>query len=236
MDLTNRILILGGALLGIFVVIVIILLAWGAPEQSIERLNELATYMEDHNNNAAKLIITLGGLILVLLAAIVVIIEVAPPESGTLKVANVETGDARIPTEEVAHLLEEELSQLPQLNQVQARVEVRGNKAEVDLELHVGADADLAATADEACRRATDLLSRRIGVALARPPRAELHYLELRLAGRQAASGSVSSSEVHPQALGSEPSATLRAGSPPATTESTHEASERSSEDRPSGA
>ena len=236
MDLTNRILILGGALLGIFVVIVIILLAWGAPEQSIERLNELATYMEDHNNNAAKLIITLGGLILVLLAAIVVIIEVAPPESGSLKVANVETGDARIPTEEVAHLLEEELSQLPQLNRVQARVEVRGDKAEVDLDLHVGADADLAATAEEACRRATDLLARRIGVALARPPRAELHYLELRLAGRHTASGSVSSSEIHPQAMGSEPSATLRAGSPPATTESTHEASERSPEDRPPGA
>ena len=236
MDLTNRILILGGALLGIFVVIVIILLAWGAPDESIERLNELATYMEDHNNNAAKLIITLGGLILVLLAAIVVIIEVASPETGSLKVANVETGEARIPTEEVAHLLEEELSQMPQLNQVQARVEVRGNKAEVDLELHVGAEADLAATAEEACRRANDLLARRIGVSLARPARAQLHYLELRLAGRHAASGSASSGEVHPQAMGSEPSGTLRAGSPPATTESTHEASERSSEDRPAGA
>lgn len=236
MDLTNRILILGGALLGIFVVIVVILLAWGAPDQSIERITDLAVYMEDHNNNAAKLIITLGGLILALLAAIVVIIEVAPAQTGSLKVANVETGDARIPTQEVAHLLEEELGRMPQLNKVQAKVEVRGDKAEVDLELHVGAEADLAATAEEACRRANELLARRIGVALARPARAQLHYLELRLAGGRAASGSASSGQVRPQAMGSEPPETLPAESPPAATESTHEASEQSPEDRPAGA
>ena len=236
MDLTNRILILGGALLGIFVVVVVILLAWGAPDQSIERLTDLTTYMEDHNNNAAKLVITLGGMILILLAAIIVIIEVAPAKTGSLKVANVGTGEARIPSEEVAHLLEEELGQMPQINQVQAKVEVRGDKAEVDLELHVGAEADLASTAEEACRRANELLARRIGVAMARPARAQLHYLELRVAGKQAPSGTASSSEVRPQATGSETPGTLRAGSAPAATESTHETSEQSSEDRPAGA
>lgn len=220
MDLTNRILIIGGALIWIFVVMVIILLAWGAPDESIARVFDLAEYMEDHNTTEAKLIITFGGLILVLLAAIVVVIEVAPPQAGRLKVANVGEGEASIPSEEVAHLLEEELVKMPHLNQVQAKVQARGQKAEVNLDLHVGAEADLAATTEEACHRAAELLRQRIGVELARPPQAQLHYQELRVAQPQASAGSSVTS----------PEPALPTGS-----ETTHEASETAHEDRPAG-
>jgi len=235
MDLTNRILIIGGALLWIFVVIVVILLAWGAPDESIERIADLAGYLEDHNDTPAKLILTLGGLILVLLAAIVVIVEVAPPETGTLKIANVGTGEARIPTDEVAHLLEQELRQLPQLTQVQASVQARGDKAEVSLDLHVGADADLTATTEEACRRAGELISQRIGVSLARPPRAQLHYKELRVARKPAPTGSPSGSTASPFAPGSGASAPSEVATPSSPTPSTYEASQTTQEDRPAG-
>ena len=56
MDQTNRVLIVSVALLWIFIVFLIILLAWGAPDESIDRLGDLAGYLDDHNGTAAKLI------------------------------------------------------------------------------------------------------------------------------------------------------------------------------------
>jgi hypothetical protein len=181
MDVTNRVLIIGAALLWIFVIFVVILLAWGAPDDSIIRIQDLGGYLEDHNNTAAKMIITLGGLIFALLALMIIIIELAPPESGQLAVTKVGSGEARIGTDEIALRLEEELRQVPQLMQVQAAVIGRGSKAEVKLDLHVAPQADLALVAEEACHRAQQLVEGRMGVALTGQPKAELHYRELQV-------------------------------------------------------
>lgn len=234
MDLTNRILIIGGALLWIFVVIIVVLLAWVEPEESIERIRDFAGYLEDHNDEAGQLILTFGATILVLLAAIVVIIEVAPPETRSLKVANVGSGDARIPTDEVAHLVEEELRMLPQLNQVSANVQARGEKAEVSLDLHVGPEADIAATTEEACRRTSDLLAQRIGVELAQPPRAQLHYKELRVARKQAPARKPASSP--PSKASSQPSEAAPGADEPAPSKESADESKTSQQDRPPGA
>ena len=236
MDLTNRALIVGMALLGIFVVLVIILLAWGAPDESIERLGDLTGYLDVHNTTGAKLIITFAGLILVLLATVVIISEAAPPESGSLRVGKVEAGEARIATDEIVRRLEEELRLLPQIQQVQANVLARGQKAEVNLDLHVMADADLAGTTEQACQRARQLIEERMGLALTRPPQAQLHYRELRVARPQEGPPPAAS---EPPAAGLPPAQEAPRGQavgPPFGTEPAHEASERSQEDRPAGA
>lgn len=242
MDLTNRVLIIGGALLWIFLVMVVILLAWGAPDESIRRLDDLAGFMADHNDSAAKLIITFGGLILALLAVIVIIFEVAPPQAGSLKVERIGAGEVRIGTDEIAHRLEEELRALPQISQIQANVLARGQKAEVNLDLHVGAEADLAATVEEACRRARATVEERIGVALAGPPQVRLHYRELRVARGQKPSPAATppppspAQQSRPSGLSSsEATGPAPAGTPPVTEESAHETSETSQEDRPAG-
>jgi hypothetical protein len=53
----------------------------------------------------------------------------------------------------------------------------------VDLELHVDPDTNLALTSEEACRVVENLLTNRLSVEIARPPRLNLRYSELRLAG-----------------------------------------------------
>lgn len=246
MDITNRVLAVGVSLLWIFIVLVIILLAWGAPDQSIERVADLAGYMEDHNTTGAKLIVTFGGLIFVLLGVIVIILEVTPPETGSVRVAKVGSGQARIGTNEVSLRLEEELRAMPQVSQVQATVLARGQKAEVRLDLHVASDADLTATSEEACRRARTLIEERMGVQLSSVPQAQIHYRELRVARPQEISPSTSStmtsaappSHEPPPAAPAGPGATEPAASasPPSTGEPTHEAAETSPEDRPAGA
>ena len=241
MDVTNRIIIIGGALLFIFLVFVVILLAWGAPEESIARLADLAAYLEDQNTTTTKLIITLGGLILALLAALVIVLEVAPPETGSLRVERVGAGEARISTDEIVHRVEQALRLHPQIEDAQVTVLGRGQKAEVHLDLHVRAEADLAQTADEACRRTRELIEGQMGVGLAGPPRAQLHYRELRLTRPHQTSTSTGSHTPPPtptpQAPNdpSTPPTTTMPGASLATGEA-HETTQRAEEDRPAGA
>ena len=200
-DLTNRILIVGVALLSIFLIFLVILLAWGAPDESISWAFDLANYLEDHNTTEAKLIITFGGVILMLLAALIIIFEVVPPEANALSVAKAGSGDVQISTEEVVRRLEDELQLLPQVNQARATIVGRGKKAEVHLNLHVTADADLAATADEASQRARALMEDRMGLELARPPQTEIQYRELRVGQRvEAAPGAATATSEPPPA------------------------------------
>lgn len=196
MDVTNRVLIVSGALLWIFLIAVIILLAWGSPEESIERLQDLANYVRDHNTDEAKLVLTLGGLLLALLGALVILIELAPERSGSLILQRVGGGEARIGTDEVKERLEVELRGLPQVSDVEASVVGRGKKAEVGLELHVGANADLAATSEEVLRLTREIIESRMGIALDCAPKVQLHYRELRVAEAPKSSPSPPSSGV----------------------------------------
>lgn len=238
-DLTNRIMSVGMAFLWIFVVIVIILLAWGAPDQSIERLSDLAGYLDDHNTTAAKLVITFGGVILILLATIVVIFEVAPPEGGDTVKVQTAGGDARIGVDEVVRRLHEELSTIPSLRELDATVRSRGGKAEVSLKMQVAAEADLAATSEEACRRARSLIEERMGVALTRPPEAELHYRELQVGQAALPPSSAPAPVAQPAASGAPPDP-RDAPTTPATTSTSEQAAddspEASREDQPTGA
>jgi hypothetical protein len=215
MDLTNRALIIGYALLLILLASIVIFLAWGAPDQSIERLSDLAGYLDDHNNNAAKVLVTLGGLIVVLIGLLVIIYEVLPPETGSVRLQHVSNGQADIAVEEVVQRLESELRALPQLADAQATITGRGRKAEVNLDLYVTPDADLASTSEEACRVARELMEGRMGLQLDGQPRAQVHYRELRVGGPVDAPHAMQPIEE------------------PAQVRETHEAAETSHQDQP---
>ena len=186
-DLTNRILAVAFALLWIFLILLIILLVWSSPEESITRISDLAGYLDDHNTTEAKLIITFGGAILILLATLLILFELVPTEGNNLKIQQVGGGDVEISAEEAVLRVEEELRLVPQVDQVQAKIVGKGKKAEVSLTLHVAADANLANTADEVVSRTTSFLEEKMGIQLAKPPSAEIHYRELRVSSRAAA-------------------------------------------------
>lgn len=217
MDQTNRALIVSAALLWIFVALLVIMLAWGKPDESINRLGDLAGYLDHHNTAATQLVITFGGLIFALFGVVIIIFELAPPQTGTVRVAKVGAGEARIGTDEIMLRLEEELRSIPQLAGVQAKVIGRGHKAEVNLDLYVSAEADLAATSQEACRRAREIVEERMGVELDCQPHAEVHYREL-VVGQQAAPFTTAKAPPSGSPFAAEPS---------------HEATEATQEDRP---
>jgi len=186
-DLTNRIMAVAFAFLFIFGILIILLLVWSSPEESITRLRDLADYLEDHNNTEAQLIITFGGIILILLAVLLILFELVPTEGNSLRIQQIGSGEVEIGSDEVGRRIEETLLGLPQIEHVEAKVLGRGKKAEIHLSLHVTPDANLAAAAEAACQRTTELVEGQMSVALAKPPSAQVHYRELRVG--EAASG-----------------------------------------------
>ena len=212
-DLTNRIMAVAFAFLFMFAIFLVILLVWTSPEESINSIRDLAGYLDDHNTTEAKLIITFGGVILILLATLLIIFELVSPETDTLKVQQVGSGEAEISSEEVVLRVEEELRAAPQIDQVQATIVGRGKKAEVSLSLHVAPEANLASTVEEACKRATELIEGRMGIALAKPPSAEVHYRELRVSGQQSPSSAESTQTTAPSSASPPPTDTERPAS-----------------------
>src|SRR4030067_945206 len=56
----------------------VILLAWGADSETIDRLGDLVSYLHDYTDNASKLILSLGAAALIVLSLIVIVVELVP--------------------------------------------------------------------------------------------------------------------------------------------------------------
>jgi hypothetical protein len=215
MNLANRLIIVLGALLLIFAVAVVILFTWAAASESVERLSDFVQFLDDHQeDNGSRVILTLGGIVVALLALVVVIAELTPPRAERVPVRDVRAGDALLSTDAIAHRLQQEVSVVPHVTQAKATVAARGKGVEVDLELHVDPDTNLALTSEEACRAVENLLTNRLSVEMARPPRLNLRYSELRLAGAP-----TESSPSAPPPPAEEPPAEAEEKEPPAAAE-----------------
>ena len=190
MDLANRLVIVLGALLLMFAVALVILFTWAAAPDSVDRLFDFVEFLDDQTeDDGSRVILTLGALVVALLALVVVIAELTPPQAGQVPVRDVQAGDALLSTNAIAQRLQQELSAVSHVTQVKPTVTTRGKAVEVDLELHVDPDTNLALTSEEACRAVENLLGNQLSVEMARPPRLNIRYSELRLP--QAATGTL---------------------------------------------
>ncbi len=184
----NRFIVVAGALVVVFLALLITLLAWGAPDETITRIADFAGYLRRHNDRETKMIVSLGTAVVVLLMLTAIIVELTPSPTQKMRVRSMKSGEAAITTSQIAERINAEVSQIPDIAECAAIVAARGKKVEVVLDLHVGAGANLSQTADEACRRAHVLVEQQLGIEMAAMPRARLHYRELRLGGEAAAS------------------------------------------------
>ena len=175
----NRLLIVLGSLVFILLVLAVVVLAWAATAESIERMGDFVQYVDAHHDNTSKLVITFGGAILILLALIVILLELTPPAPATVAVGGVESGKAVLSTDAIARRLEELLADVPDVVGARAKVVGKGKAVDVNLVLHIDPAAEVAVIADEACRVVQDALAQQMKVAISRPPRVRLHYERL---------------------------------------------------------
>lgn len=181
LDQLNRFIIVVAAMLVLFAAALVVMLAWAVPSDAIGWIEDFGGYLRDHETREAKVIVTLVALVLSLLMVTLIIVQLTPSPAQKMRVRDVRAGDATIKTTEIAARVDDAVRQVPHIANCRSIVAARGKRVEVVLDLHVGAGADLAKTADDACRRAQDVVEQEIGIALAAPPRATLHYRELRL-------------------------------------------------------
>jgi len=181
LEQVNRFIIVVTAMLVVFVLAIVVLIAWAAPSDGIGWVDDFAGYLADHETREAKVIVTLVALVLSLLMLTLIIVQLTPSPTQRMRVRDEKAGDASIKTTEIAFRVDEGVKQVPHVANCRSIIAVKGNGVEVVLDLHVDAGADLAKTADDACRRAQEILEQEIGVPLMGRPRATLHYRELRL-------------------------------------------------------
>jgi hypothetical protein len=171
------VLIVGGA--------AVIALAWAAPQDSIDWLADATAWLDDHNTDGTKAFITVAAAVVGLTALVGLVMELFPQNRGEVKVTGLQVGDAVLTTAAIGQRIEEAVNQVPNVSDVRATVRAKRKGVIVGLDLHVDPDANLAAVTDAACEAARDVLTNKVHVELLTPPRARLHYRELRLKGRQ---------------------------------------------------
>lgn len=196
----NRFVIVVVALIAIFIALLMSLLAWRAPDETITRLQDLAGWLRAHNDRETKLIVTLIAAVVTLGMLTAIIVELTPSPTQKMRVRNVTSGSAAITTSQIAARIDTEVSTIEHIVRCQATVAARGKRIEIVLDLHLQANADLATVADDACRRTQDLVEQRLGIELTQPPRARLHYRELRLRERDDGGGGSPKSAIARQA------------------------------------
>ncbi len=180
---TNRFLVVIGSLVVVFTALLAVVFAWGAPDETINRIADFSGYLQRHNDRETKIIISLGAAVVILLMLTAIIIELTPSPTQKMRVSSMKSGEAVITTSQIAQRINADVTRIPHIAECAATVAARGNKVEVVLDLHVDAGANLSPTADEACRRAHMLVEQQLGIEMAAMPRARLHYRELRLSG-----------------------------------------------------
>lgn len=180
MNLFNRVLVSLLCLTLIAAMIGITVLAWSAPEQSIDALRDAADWLEDRNQDLEKSFLTAGAVLLGLLALIILGLELVPSRPSEVSVKDVKTGHAVLSTAAIGQRLEEAVNRVEHVSDARVVVKARRKGVQVGMDLHVDPEANLATVTDEAVEAVRDVLNNRVHVALAEPPRARVFYRELR--------------------------------------------------------
>lgn len=187
MNLFNRIVVIILCLALAAGSIAVITLAWTIPDESIDALRDAVNWLEDHNEDLEKSLLTTAGAFIALVTVVVLVLELIPHAGGEVKVIDLRVGDAVLSTAAIGQRVEEAVNQVPHVSDVRAIVKPKGKGVRLSLDLHVDPEANLATVTDEACEAAREVLTNRVHVELVEPPRARIHYRELRLRGRQPA-------------------------------------------------
>jgi phosphotransferase system glucose/maltose/N-acetylglucosamine-specific IIC component len=176
-DAFNRAAIVGLAFAWVILMALVILLTWGADSESIDRLGDLVSYLNDHTDTASKLILTLGAAALIVLSLMVIVAELVPAEpTAEVRLESVTGATAILPTDAITQRLEEELRSLPQVQEAQAMVAARDRGLAVGMHLTLTPNANVSSATEEACRVAQETIEQKIGVALVGLPTVQIRF------------------------------------------------------------
>jgi hypothetical protein len=180
-NLFNRIVVLIILIAVGAVAISIAVLAWTIPDDTIDWLRDAVQWLDDNDGDTEKALLSAVGIAVAVVILILLFVELMPRATKDVRVTDLQGGQATLSTAAVAQRLEDAVRQLPNIGDAKAFVASRRKGVDVEMDLHVDPDANLAEVTNAANDTVRDVLSNRMHVGLATPPRTRLHYRELRL-------------------------------------------------------
>lgn len=176
MNETNRTAIVLAAAIWIILMAVVIFFTWAAPQETINRLEDFAQFLNDNQTNAGKLIVTLGALVAAVLALLIIILELAPEEE--VRELRVEQAGATtiVPADALRARLEEALTALPDVTAARARVTARDKGIASSLEVTVTPTANVAHVTQEATRVVVDTIQTDLGLPVSGVPSVRIAF------------------------------------------------------------
>jgi hypothetical protein len=180
----NRVVLVLLCLILMFGAAALTALTWLGPTETIDQLRDTAAWLDERNTDGSKFIITTASVVVAMMALTLLVIELYPRSKGQVRVSDLQIGDAVLSTSAVAQRVEEAVTHVPNVADVRATVTARRKGIALNLDLHVDPDANLATVIDDASEAARIVLTEKVHVALAEPPRTRIHYRELRLHSR----------------------------------------------------
>ena len=160
MHILNRILAL--VFLVLLVVVGLVLMLF--PRELVVGTRILASGLESSFTPLAQAAFVVAGLALALLAIILLLLGLSPRRPASVRLLQVNSGEARLTTDAIAQRIKRELETLPDILWVQPRVVSRGTSIDLRLGIEADSDADVGPVAERACQLAREIAETRMGV------------------------------------------------------------------------
>jgi hypothetical protein len=181
MNLFNRIIVILLCLGLIGGAASLIALTWTLDVDTIAWLRDAVDWIDENNADLERAIFTAMMAALGFFALLILLMELTPRGTGEVRVSDLQAGNAVLSTAAVGQRIEEAVRAVPHVADVRTYIKGKRKGVAVALDLHVDSEADLAQVTDQVSSTVRDVLTNRVHVALAEPPRVRLHYRELRL-------------------------------------------------------
>jgi hypothetical protein len=176
MNVFNRIVLIVLCLALMAGSIAVIVLAWEAPNGSIDALQDAVTWLDDNNQDSEKTILTAIAGAIGLLALVLLSLELIPRSSDQVRANDLQMGAVMLPTAAISQRVEAAVRAGADVSDVRAQLKGRRNGVLVRLDLYVHPDANLSEVTEQAYHATTDVLTERLHVTLLAAPVVRIHY------------------------------------------------------------
>lgn len=176
MNDANRMLIVFFASAAIVAMAVLIFVTWTAPQETIDRVGDLAEFLADNNTDAGKAIVTLAALAVGIVALLFIIIELAPEDE--IKELRIEQAGATtiVPAEALRMRLNEALLMLPGVTGGRTKVWSRDKGIAASADLVVTPQTNIAYVTQEAARVVVDTVQTDLGLPVVGVPSVRIAF------------------------------------------------------------
>ncbi|GAB4506489.1 MAG: hypothetical protein Kow00123_06270 [Anaerolineales bacterium] len=137
------------------------------PKQAITVASEFVAALDTYVSTfQGWVFMTIALLALMALCVVLLYLELRRVPSKTVRVEKISGGEARVAVESVAHRLQYNLDQLPQVLSVKPHVSARGKRVDITLDIETTQDVNIPAKTEEMSQITRSVIEEQMGLKL----------------------------------------------------------------------